>query len=119
MAGERSDALLPPIIQVGRPFAEHRRTLPGALIVGTGPAHFVDWKFAAQCQSRAIAPSTSSLPRLAQQGRSLPQRYAKGRDYLVALSMRSLPMPMHHHVAQQGNEHVPQHGFRACMPTAE
>src|SRR5262249_23575037 len=37
MAGERSGALQPPIIQVGRPFAEHLRTWPGVLDAGKGP----------------------------------------------------------------------------------
>src|SRR5262245_41342817 len=51
------------LIQERPPFAEHLHTSPGVLDAGMGPVHSGGWKFAARGQSRAIAPSVSSLPR--------------------------------------------------------
>src|SRR5262249_10841378 len=74
--GHRGRALLPPIIQVGSPFAEHLHTLPRVLDAGTDPVHFGgSWKFAARGQSPAIAPSVSWLPRHAQKAHSLRRQY--------------------------------------------
>src|SRR5262245_16392433 len=94
------------VIQAGPPFAEHLCTLRDAMIAGTGPVHFGNWKYASKYKAEAIAPSVSSLPLHAQQAHSLRQRYAIRGGYAAALAMPSLPMTPLHHDGPQRNEHA-------------